>query len=316
MNYTCERYGSYLNFEQTNKTFGVVDIPRTFGNSIGIRPTESLAPKKVKITKGRMTELASLPVVELPKIGYSANKFKYKYLSNCQGTLYAVTAVHTKEEVCLFETLINTQGQESTSIYQPFDSEKPNFELFALTWNSKHCQHDTNIYYKTPGHLKSYFNILEDRKKYGNTVLKNIEISQSVRVLAESPSRFIRSIPALPKPIPPIEQHFPLGTINPPSPQLQMIRPAYRSRHIPGATPFTIPLLRHVTAEVINLSNNRKRKRVCVVCMVDNCPGSSKGSLCSNKCGRCRQESCTGRHVKQPKTGKKDFVQPLPCLNL
>ncbi|KAG2192012.1 hypothetical protein INT47_009299 [Mucor saturninus] len=231
MNYTCERYGSYLNFKQTNETFGVVDIPRTFGNSIGIKPTESLAPKKVNVTKGRMTELASLPVIELPKIIYSSNKFKYKYLSNCQGTLNAVTAVHTKEEVCLFEILINTQGQESTSICQPFDSEKPNFELFYSTSNSKHCQHDTNIYYKTPGHLKSYFNILEDRKKYGNTVLKNIEISQTVRVLAESPSRFIKAIPALPKPIPPIEQHFPLGTVNPPSLQLQMIRPAYRSRH-------------------------------------------------------------------------------------
>lgn len=101
MDYMSKRYGTYLNFSQTNETFGVVEMPQILSNEIDIKPIEHKI-EKIKITKNRIMELASLPMVTVLEIGYSMNKFKYKFLSNCQGTLYAVTALHTKEKVsCL-----------------------------------------------------------------------------------------------------------------------------------------------------------------------------------------------------------------------
>ncbi|KAI8639333.1 hypothetical protein BD408DRAFT_446086 [Parasitella parasitica] len=154
-------------------------------------------------------ELASLSTIRLPPIGYSKSKFMYQFLSSCQGTLYAVAAVHTNEENFLFETLLKTQNHEDTQIYQPFNAKKPDFHLFAFIWNTKYCLANSNIYYKTPGHLRAYYNIVEDREKYGNTVLKNIAISQSVRALVEDASRFDTSIPTLSAPTAPQQQHFP-----------------------------------------------------------------------------------------------------------
>lgn len=308
--YMCERYGCYINFDQTNETFGVVEMPRNLSNEIGIIPAEH-QPQKTKTTRGRIMELASLPVIKLPEAGYSTKQFRYKFLSNCQGTLYAVTAVHTKEENSLFSTLLETQGHEDTLIYQPFDSKKPNFQLFAFTWNSKYCVLNSNIYYKTPGHLQAYYNVLEDRKKYGNTVLKNIEISKAMRALAEDTSRSNnRPIAVFPRPLPPTQQHFLSSTNIPPFPQFISIRPVHHSRHTSGS--FSLPLPRIITTDSLTIG---KRKRVCGVCGIDGCSGSSKGSLCSNKCGKCKHDSCPGRHVKQPKTGKRVFIQPLPCLN-
>lgn len=308
--YMCERYGCYLNFDQTRETYGVVEIPRNLANEIGITPATTQQPR-LRTTLNRIMELSSLPVAKLFEAGYSTKQFRYKFLSICQGTLYAITAVHTKEETSLFENLLSTHGQEDTLIFQPFDSKKPNFNLFAYVWNSTYCILNSNIYYKTPGHLQAYYNVLEDRKKYGNTVLKNLEVSKAVRALAEDASRFNRPIPALPQPTHPTLQHLPVSTNIPVSPQLAIIRPVHRPRQT--STSLSLPLPRFAHSIIIN---SGKRKRVCNVCKMDDCSGSSKGSLCSNKCGKCKQDTCPGRHVKQPKTGRRNFSQPLPCLNI
>jgi hypothetical protein len=60
-----------------------------------------------------------------------------------------------------------------------------------------------NIYYKLPEHLQAYFNIVEDIKKYRESVSLNTEASREVRKAAQSETRYKRSIPALPQPRPP-----------------------------------------------------------------------------------------------------------------
>jgi hypothetical protein len=314
MDYTCERYGAFIKFNQTNETFGIVDMPRVLCNEIGIKPATLQLIQKERPDKKRIMELASLSTIRLPSIGYSKNKFMYQYLSNCQGTLYAVAAVHTKEETSLFETLLKTQDHEDTQIYQPFNAKKPDFELFAFTWNTKYCLSNSNIFYKTPGHLRAYYNIIEDRKKYGNTVLKNIAISQSVRTIVEDESRFDTSIPTLSEPVAPQQQHFPAGMLSPLTPKLPTILPFHHAtRRTPNS--LYLPLPRNITFSVSTVLASKKRKRQCMVCKIETCPGSSKRFLCINKCGKCRQESCTGRYVKQLKTNRKGSFQPLPCLN-
>ena len=91
--YMCERYGCYLNFDQTRETYGVVEIPRNLANEIGITPATTQQPR-LRTTLNRIMELSSLPVAKLFEAGYSTKQFRYKFLSICQGTLYAITAVH------------------------------------------------------------------------------------------------------------------------------------------------------------------------------------------------------------------------------
>ncbi|KAG2234742.1 hypothetical protein BDF21DRAFT_448415 [Thamnidium elegans] len=69
------------------------------------------------------------------------------------------------------------------------------FGLMAAAW-SKLCSSDNYIYYKTPKHLCSYNNILEDRRKYRDTVAHNIEASRSIRLVAQSKRRYKASVPS------------------------------------------------------------------------------------------------------------------------
>jgi hypothetical protein len=84
----------------------------------------------------------------------------------------------------------------------PKSTAKPCFEIFANLCSS-YCSKDGNIFYKLPEHLYAYFNIVEDRKKYGESVSLNIAASQEVRQTAQSETRFVEFIPAQPQSRPP-----------------------------------------------------------------------------------------------------------------
>jgi hypothetical protein len=43
-------------------------------------------------------QLAAIPAIGLGTIGYSSKDFLYRFLSRCQGTDIAITAVHTAKE--------------------------------------------------------------------------------------------------------------------------------------------------------------------------------------------------------------------------
>ncbi|KAI8364082.1 hypothetical protein BD560DRAFT_436909 [Blakeslea trispora] len=60
----------------------------------------------------------------------------------------------------------------------------------AAAW-SKICSSSNYIYYKTHEHLYSYYNILEDRKKYRDTVAYKIDASRSVRLLGQCKRRCV-----------------------------------------------------------------------------------------------------------------------------
>lgn len=58
-----------LIFDQTNETFGVVDMPRVLLNKIGIKTAE-YSQIGLKESYGILNLLASLAVVKLPEIDY------------------------------------------------------------------------------------------------------------------------------------------------------------------------------------------------------------------------------------------------------
>ncbi|KAG2191627.1 hypothetical protein INT47_003562 [Mucor saturninus] len=160
-------------------------IKNYFGNRIELARKYEMQPLDyatsnfsvgVTLSRKRLFDSCILPVVKLPYIDYSGKHFLYRFLSHCQGTAFAVTAVHTKEETELFDNLLVSQRDLITS----GNSSNIMFNIFARLWSS-YCQAGNSIYYKTEEHLYAYYNILEDRKKYGNTVLMNIDISQFVR---------------------------------------------------------------------------------------------------------------------------------------
>lgn len=87
------------------------------------------------------------------------------------------------------------------------NSQSPNFSIFAKLW-SIYCLESSNVFYKTEDHLNAYFNIKEDRARYGNTVLLNIEISQFVRSATQNPARCTSCLitPAVTRPLPPTSE--------------------------------------------------------------------------------------------------------------
>lgn len=320
--YFMDRIGSFLSCEHTSETFGIVKMPPPVMNSYRILSNNEVITQPSRFNMGAITVLAALPLVCPPTVNYSTAKFAYVYLAKCQGTEIAVTAVQTKEEIALFESLLSTQGESSTLVFSPFDAEHPDFLLFATTWNSLHCfDGSNNIYYKTPEHIKSYYNILEDRKKYGLTVMQNWEVSREVRLLVEDTSRLQQQvIPTNPPPSPPSAPANFSEIVNPPLALELPPRPFVR------LLPINPPIIQIVRRVLVPATNDQatpeessprgsKRRRICSVCDDPGCSGSSRKELCSNKCGKYPQDDCPGKHIKAPLTGKRKFVQPSPCVN-
>ncbi|OBZ80482.1 hypothetical protein A0J61_11469, partial [Choanephora cucurbitarum] len=147
---------------------------------------------KSRISEERIFELSTLPIVKLPNIYYASHQFIYRYLSKCQGTKYAVTAVHTPQEKALFSSMLSDSTENAKYVYLKSSNGSINFGLMAAAW-SKLCSSSNYIYYKTPEHLYSYYNILEDRKKYRDTVAHNIDASRSIRLLGQCKRRYVSS---------------------------------------------------------------------------------------------------------------------------
>ena len=181
---------------------------------------------------------------------------------------------------------------------------------FARLW-SKFCDKRSKIYYKTSRHLESYFNILEDRKKYGDSVLLNIECVQEITRIAQNESRIqtANPIPCLPRPQPQdlsvslVTQEVrteDLGSTNAlaliaPAPTFRIPTPpiAYQIRYLaPAASPLNLASR--------SSSKKTKNKRTYTVRNNGECGGKSKRFLCKKKCGKCELESCTGKYNISP----------------
>ncbi|KAI8878316.1 hypothetical protein K501DRAFT_277629 [Backusella circina FSU 941] len=139
---------------------------------------------------------------------------------------------------------------------------------FAVLWSDQ-CSEDNSIVYKTPEQLKAHFNILEDRKKYGESVRMNFETVRAVRRVAQDESRFSTSILALPNPafVPKIYSQ-PLPLVNDYNRALRPLAPAM--------SPLS---LIHSLSAGENLDNDSKeakkprKARTCKLCEDDECPG-------------------------------------------
>lgn len=285
---------------------------------------------KTRITEQRIFELSAIPIVKLPNMYYASHQFIYRYLSKCQGTKYAVTAVHTPQEKSLFDLMLDDSNENSKYAYLKSANGIVNFGLMAAAW-SKICSSTNFIYYKTPEHLCSYNNILEDRRKYRDTVAHNIVASRSIRLAAQSKRRYNTSTAA--KKYRRLEPT--INTLN------RTITPSSDCLEQTTSTPINIaprpPTLIDIPNEVhpsnifgignnttmqiidvesnhasINSSNNvtelacsnspikksiKRAPRKCQLCQNTSptCKGSSKSLYCKFKCGICANSDCPAR---------------------
>lgn len=202
-NYFCNRIGNAFEFEQTKETFGIVSLPVSVMREFDIEPAESNAePRESYFEIKNLLQISTLPSANLPLMGYSVGDYLYRYLAQCQKTKLAVTAVHTNEEVALYQALITDPVNKAIIRFQG-QTQKPDFVEFAKLW-STFCKEQSKIYYKTSRHLESYFNVMEDRKKYGDSVMLNIQKVQRIKTLTQNQSRIESAggIQYLPRPTP------------------------------------------------------------------------------------------------------------------
>ncbi|KAI9260268.1 hypothetical protein EDC94DRAFT_648927 [Helicostylum pulchrum] len=297
-NYFGNRIGNTFSYSRTNETFGITKIPLEISRKYDMLPldySECNFPAVIPLTQKRVFDLCILPVVKLPYLNYSGKQFLYRFLAYFQGTSFAVTAVHTKEEMELFDELLVT---EHDLIFG--SSQLPTFSIFAKLW-SVYCLENSNIFYKTEDHLNTYFNIKEDRARYGNTVLLNTEISQSVRSVTQNPARCTNCLitPAVTRPVPPTSEviismfsETPNATSNE---GYRAIAPAYS---VATTSNYTARFLAPNGPTSAVLTPLKKRRRnICKLCNQNDCGGRSKRILCVNKCGKCQSNECPGRYV-------------------
>ena len=335
-NYFGNCIGDTFSYSQTRETFGITKLPLELARKYEMQPLDyatSNFPVGVTLSRKRLFDLCILPVVKLPYIDYSGKQFLYRFLSHCQGTAFAVTAVHTKEETDLFDNLLVSQRDLIISE----NSNNILFNIFARLWSS-YCQAGNGIFYKTEEHLYAYYNILEDRKKYGNTVLMNINISQYVRSATQDPTRCYDclKVSAIIRPVQPssvaISQMFseqrdaryplvtpiqprPVTTVtrlsnNVMRPQYLLARPQLNilTRPPPTVARTIMPNLSVLSPlPVVTTPSQKRRREMCKVCYQIDCGGRSKRILCTNKCGKCQRNNCTGRYV----VGRN--VPNIPC---
>ncbi|CDO73771.1 hypothetical protein BN946_scf185015.g99 [Trametes cinnabarina] len=117
---------------------------------------------------------------------------RHQYLSERQGTRFAVLPVHTRAERDLFHLLI---GSTSTS-----GSGQPEWERLSSTW-SGHAD-GQHIFYKLPEHLKAYYKTWLDFCNENNSLALNVHACQRIRALLRPAPRVLAPIKtAIPVPL-------------------------------------------------------------------------------------------------------------------
>ncbi|KAG2206552.1 hypothetical protein INT47_008569 [Mucor saturninus] len=214
------------------------------------------------------------PVVKLDIIGCSVKDFVYKFLAICQKTKLAVTAVHTDQEVKLYEDFMkNPEKRRSLSLTS--GKATPNFVCFAKLWSS-YCKEGN------------------DRQKYYDTVIFNIDTVRLVRSALTSESRSTVSIPVHVKitadqAIQRMIQSETVALLPPPSPSREQHQPMPLRALLP--VPVIDPSISFSSG---NLQQRARRK--CAVCKTAGCKSANMHSRCSNKCGVCKLEGCNGKY--------------------
>lgn len=232
------------------------------------------------------------------------------------------TAVHTDDEVTLYQMIVN-DPQKRQLIKLHDQAKKPDFVAFAQLW-STFCTGELKIYFKTARHLESYFNVMEDRRKYGDSVLLNIQKVQRMKNLTQNVTRSEAAgvVPYNPRPAP---QELIRNNVFTVDTEDETETPAISSREplrplapLPfnASPPHPPPQLVRIIVPAHNVympstdqNKKKKKSKTCSTCKRVDCVGKVQKKNCVNMCGNCRLLTCTGRYDHASKS-----YDTFPCI--
>lgn len=166
-----------MDYQSTGETFGIAKMSKDF--------LKQFQMEEASVDTSTVHDVVpSLPTKINRKFENS-----YDYLAHAQGSRFAIVPVHTIQEKKLFKSLIDSNPSMSKA------KALKDWEAFCSIWSS-HCNGRT-IYYKSPQHLQSYYNVLKDRNNYYNSIVKNADIVRRVRRIVSSQDREIVEIPTV-----------------------------------------------------------------------------------------------------------------------
>jgi hypothetical protein len=92
--------GNCFEYGRTKETFGITSFPKDLAAEYKMRTIRNTKndDATLVLTRESVMQLAAIPAIGLGTIGYSSKDFLYRFLSRCQGTDIAITAVHTAKE--------------------------------------------------------------------------------------------------------------------------------------------------------------------------------------------------------------------------
>ncbi|KAG2191718.1 hypothetical protein INT47_004705 [Mucor saturninus] len=164
-----------LDFCSSDEVFGICPISNDLMKTLCVENNNTLALGTSDLINTGDTCLSDVALLLLPSTK-RANNSRFEYIACKQHTKYAILPVQTSEEKALFEDILVDNYQSSA---------EPNWSQFASRWNSS--ADGIAIFYKTPEHLKLYYNICQENKIVAKAKAKYSTIIQKVRsVISET----------------------------------------------------------------------------------------------------------------------------------
>lgn len=192
--------GNSFSFSPGSETFGICQFSKKVADECRLKvftpplprlsrtPNPDARPLYPNLVSPSIFEISMLPVVHVRK-QYDSS---YSLVAELQNTKFAVVPVHTKEERQLFKSILDNNSEFSRG-------KEPNWDHFCIVWSYR-CNTQAlngNLFYKTPYHLKMYYNAsLAFKIEKVSVEVVNHSSVQSVITLTASENRpAIASIP-------------------------------------------------------------------------------------------------------------------------
>ena len=200
----------------SGETFGISPLPYDFMQTYGIKAAQSSnqatsfslplehpshivsgSEESVPVQLNKSTPLSPEEAATLIIIRGSTLQTtgaQYMFLASRQNTAYAIVPIHTRDERVMFASIITDKF--------PLHLTKPiNFDEFTRIWSEG--VNGITIFYKTPEHLRGYYNgPWSEFSNIRNSVKDNINALKNLRSTLNSTARK-RSAPKAQTPNPP-----------------------------------------------------------------------------------------------------------------
>ncbi|KAG2191090.1 hypothetical protein INT47_010406, partial [Mucor saturninus] len=164
-----------LDFCSSKEVFGICPISDDEMATLCMEKSNTLPLISSELDISSSSLISDTVLLQLPSTKRVPNN-RFEYIARKQQAKFAIVPVHSNEEKALFENILSCNYESST---------EPDWSHFASHWNTS--ADGVSIFYKTPEHLKSYYNICKENNFIANSIQKHRNIIQKVKsVISET----------------------------------------------------------------------------------------------------------------------------------